>query len=270
MARVNIKEAQEISKRGDFEFTFLGLKNGQSKRVRFLHNSIDSIPSFTVHSVSITDGQNTSYKSVDCLRALNEPVQKCPLCAIGNKPKARIFLFLVDENNHDLIVWERSAQFLDEMQGYFERYGDLRDYVFDIERRGEKLDTKYTLYPIGPSPIADKSVLPELPEIYGKLILDKTADEQQQFINTGVFPQRINPDLKQAGNQQQPQQNQSQSYPRREVYTPSNPQGISQQYDNGNAMPFGNNFAQNNQQQQNQQNQQQPNTQGQPGRRGWN
>lgn len=244
MARVSYKEAQEVaSKSGNFDFGFLALKDKESKRIRFLHQSMDDIPSFTVHSVKVVDiNGNDKTKNVDCLRAINEPIQKCPLCAIANKTRARIYLSLVDEDTHELLVWERSGSFLNDMEGYFTRYGDLRDYVFDIERKGTGLDTKYNLYPIGPSPIQDKSVLPAIPDVYGKLVLDKTAEEQQYFIQYRNFPERTNPQVDTANLQRREAMQNPQQY-----YTP--PEQV-----------FGNNQPQNQQPQEQQSRYQQPPT----------
>lgn len=272
MARVNYEEAKELaSKGGNFEFGFLSLKDKESKTVRFLHENIESIQSFTVHSVQVNNGGQVRTKNVDCLRATNEPVQKCPLCAIGNRPRARIYLALLDEKTHQVIVWERAASFLTEMEGYFQRYGDLRDYVFDIERKGNGLDTKYNLYPLGSSPIEDKSVLPSIPDVYGKLVLTKTAEEQNYFIQTQTFPERINPDANQ--NSQMPQFTRREPVNTQPQFQPNqqpqhlNPQNSPWGNDAANSNQF-NQAAQGNQQfGQANQNPQQPQF---TGRRGWN
>ena len=233
MARASLNEAREMaSKGGNFDFSFLSLKDREVKKVRFLYSNIDEVEAFTTHQITLADNKK---RNVDCLRATNEPVQKCPLCAIGNKPRARIYLSLVDEVTHELLVWERSAQFLDELEGYFNRYGDLRDCVFEIERKGTGLDTKYNIYYIGQNIINDKSVLPERADVYGKLILTKTADELGAYINTGTLPDSTAP----INNSE---------LERRNVYT------------DPNVNPWGNNN-------QPQSTQAQPNT---PKRNGWN
>lgn len=233
MARVNYEEAKELaSKGGNFEFGFLSLKDGESKRVRFLHDTIESIQSFTVHSVQVSNGGQVRTKNVDCLRAPNEPVQKCPLCAISNRPKARIYLALVDETTHQVLIWERAASFLTELEGYFKRFGDLRDMLFDIERKGTGLNTTYTLIAMGQSVIEDKSVLPTIPDVYGKLVLVKTAEEQEQFISTGTFPERVNPQVNQA--------NQMPQFTRRESNGFNQPQSQQNQF-NAQSSPWSNN-----------------------------
>lgn len=204
MARVNYLEAKEMaSKGGNLQFNFLSLKDGESKRVRFLHASIEDIPAYSAHSVKVNVGGSEKFKNVNCLRSSNEPVQKCPLCAIGNKPRARIYLALTDETN-TVYIWERSGQFLEEMEGYFTRYGDLRNHLFDIERRGTGLNTKYNIFPLGQNIVQDKSTLPAIPDVFGVLVLDKDYNDINTFINTGTFPEKVTSTTQQT-NQQQPQ-----------------------------------------------------------------
>lgn len=193
MARINYQEAQEISsKGGNFDFNFFFLKDRETKKVRFLYANIEELENYTVHQIEIYDQSKHKnvYKNVNCLRASNEPVQKCPLCAMGNRARVRVYLTLLGEDDGQLYVWERSGKFIAELEGFFKRYGDLRDYVFEIERRGAagSKDTTYQIYPIGSVPIQDKSTLPTIPEVFGKLILDKTAEDLDTYIRTGVLP----------------------------------------------------------------------------------
>lgn len=193
MARLSNEEAKEMASRGGGnDFKFFALKDRETIKIRFLISSIDEMERFSVHNITLADGKK---KNVNCLRALNEPVQKCPLCAIGNKARGRIYLNVVDEKTHDLLIWERSVQFIDTIEGYIKRYGDLRDYIFEIERRGTALDTEYQIYPLGSSPIDDKSVLPEPISVLGRTVLDKSYEELTGFINTGNFAENIQPNV---------------------------------------------------------------------------
>ena len=65
----------------------------------------------------------------------------------------------------------------------------LVGHIFEIERHGKKGDTgtQYEIYETG----ADKTKLedlPEVPDVLGTIILDKTADEMLEFLDTGSFP----------------------------------------------------------------------------------
>lgn len=191
MARLNYMEAKDMAnKGGGFDYKFFSLKDKETIKIRFLVSKLDDVESYSVHSITLPDGKK---KNVSCLRQPNEPVQNCPLCAISNKARARIYLNVVDEKTHELLIWERSAQFLDTLEGYIQRYGDLRDYIFEIERKGTGLDTEYLIYPMGSNPIPDKSVLPEPVSVLGKSLLDKNFDELTNFVNTGNLPEQVKP-----------------------------------------------------------------------------
>lgn len=193
MARITQEQAKEMSASNSNGINFFALEDRKAKKVRFLYNSPSDIEAVSVHQVVLPDGKR---KTVDCLRAPNEPVQKCPLCESGLKPKGRIYLALISEDSADrgtVYIWERSAQFIDTLQGHYNRYCGQNnipfvDYVFEIERHGAKGDTntKYEVYPIGAQPV-DKNSLPEVPDL-SKLILEKDYNECLSFVNTGNFP----------------------------------------------------------------------------------
>lgn len=219
MARLNTMDAKSMAeKSGGFDYKFFSLKDRESIRIRFLVSKIEDVESYSVHQITLPDGKK---KSVSCLRQPNEPVQNCPLCAISNKVRARIFINVVDEKTHELLVWERSAQFLDTLEGYIARYGDLRDQIFEVERKGTGLDTDYIIYPMGQSIIEDKSILPQPVSVLGKSLLDKNYNELTQFVNTGVLQEDTQPNVQenlqrretnpQVGNNTQPNYNQGYS-----------------------------------------------------------
>lgn len=230
MARLSIEEAKEMASRnGGSDFKFFSLKDRETIKIRFLISSVEEVERFSVHTITMADNKK---KNVNCLRALNEPVQNCPLCAIGNKARGRIFLNVVDEKTHDLLIWERSVQFLDQLEGYIQRYGDLRDYLFEVERKGTGLDTEYQLYPLGSSPIEDKSVLPQPISVLGRTLLEKTYDDLTQYINTGAFVENTQP-TKQTTIEPQ-------DLPRREEVAPTQPQANNNSWGNSNSQPQAN------------------------------
>ena len=62
-------------------------------------------------------------------------------------------------------------------------------HTFDVERHGKKGDTGtvYEIYETG----ADETRLedlPEIPEILGTIILDKTADDMEYYLDNACFP----------------------------------------------------------------------------------
>lgn len=194
MARLTAEQAEEMSKGTGGEFRFLTLDDKQVTKVRFLYDNPEEIEMRSVHNVRDSLGKS---KNIDCLRAANEPVQKCPLCEMGNKPKARMFILMMSENNDDrgtIYVWERSGQFLEQLKGLYSRYGSLKDSIFEIQRYGKKGDTNtnYSVFYLKTEPAKD---LPEKPEIVGRLILEKTYEECASFARTGTFPERTAPQV---------------------------------------------------------------------------
>ena len=191
MARLNYRDAKDMAnKSGGFDYKFFNIKDKEAIKIRFLVSKLDDVESYSVHTITLPDGKK---RNVSCLRQPNEPVQNCPLCAISNRARARIYLNVVDEKTHELLIWERSAQFLDTLEGYIQRYGDLRDFVFEVERKGSGLDTEYIIYPMGSNPINDKSVLPQPVSVLGKSLLDKNYNELTQYVNTGNLPDNTQP-----------------------------------------------------------------------------
>ena len=62
-------------------------------------------------------------------------------------------------------------------------------HEFDIERRGKKGDTS-TTYEIYPGDKDDTTLedLPDVPNPLGGLVLDKTAEDMEFFLESGYFP----------------------------------------------------------------------------------
>ena len=192
MSRMNYEEAKIFTKenQSSFGFNFFSLKDRESKEVRFLYDSVENAEVYSVHSVKI--GEKT--KSVDCIRAINEPVQKCPFCESGMRARPRVYIPLVDKEGN-VYIWERASSFLEDLEAHHQRYGKghkLSDLVFEISRKGQGLDTKYTIFYVDCVP--PSSELPEVPVIEGKLLLKKSADEMKVYVNTGNFPEVNTPE----------------------------------------------------------------------------
>ena len=235
MARLNVMEAKDMAnKGGGFDYKFFSIKDKESIRIRFLVSKIEDVESYSVHTITLPDGKK---KNVSCLRQPNEPVQNCPLCSISNRARARIYLNVVDEKTHELLIWERSAQFLDTLEGYISRYGDLRDQIFEVERKGTGLDTEYIIYPMGHSIIEDKSVIPEPVSVLGKSLLDKNFNELTQYVNTGNLPDDTQPTVQENLQRREtaPQPNQGYTQPQAQSQAPN--------YAEAEANPWGGNQA---------------------------
>lgn len=188
MGRFGANEADNYG--GSGESSFFALKDdGDVANVRFMYNNMEDVVGYAVHEVEV-EGKK---RYVNCLRDYNEPKSKCPLCAANNFQKAKLYVPLYDVDEGAVKIWERGKKFFAKISAICARYSNadtpLVAHTFDVERHGKKGDqqTIYEVYETG----SDDTVLedlPEVPEILGTIILDKTADELQAYVDTGYFP----------------------------------------------------------------------------------
>lgn len=168
--------------------SFFTLKDdGDSARVRFLYDGINDIRGYAVHQVEIEPGKK---RYVNCLRNYNDPIEKCPFCAAQMKVIPRMFLKLYNEDTEETQIWERGKTYFQKMGSLAAHYSPLRDEIIEIERSGKKGDknTQYNFYPTESKPIDPNDEKYNCPEPVGTIILDKSADEMQEFLDTGMFP----------------------------------------------------------------------------------
>lgn len=180
MARFNINEAKNYGGNS----SFFSLKEDKATaNVRFLLNDINDLYGVTVHEVD----ENGNKYDVECLRAYNEPIDNCPLCAAGYKLDTKLFIPLYNEDEQRSQVWTRGKAYFDKIAGFCSRYNPLVSTPFEIERHGKKGDTNtsYEMYPGRP----DKSTLQDFPEIKieGTAFQVKTFEEMNNFLDTGTF-----------------------------------------------------------------------------------
>lgn len=184
MARFNAGDADHYGGQGGAGF--FSLKNdGDVARVRFMYDSIDDVEGLSVHQVNV-DGKK---RYVNCLRAYNEPMDKCPFCKAGKPVMAKLFIPVYDENDDKVKIWERGKKFFGKISGLCSRYPNLVEHVFEIERHGKagSTDTDYQMYPVDGEKLSFED-LPEAPEIVGGFVLDKTADDMNYYLDEGEFP----------------------------------------------------------------------------------
>lgn len=192
MGRFSYEEADNYGNGGS---NFLTLKNDKDTvRVRFMYNFLEDIEGYAVHEVNVGDKK----KYVNCLREYNEPKSVCPLCAENSTQKAKLYIPVYVEDEGVVKVWERGKTFFAKLSSLCTRYTDektpLVANVFEIERNGKAGDTK-TTYEVYQLESDDTRLedLPEVPEILGSIILDKTAEEMEEFLDTGYFPEAGEP-----------------------------------------------------------------------------
>lgn len=214
MARFDLNEAEKYG--GSMQGGFFSLKNDKdTAQVRFMYESLDDAQGYSVHEV-VVDGKN---RYVNCLRAYNEPVEKCPFCQNQEKVIAKLFIPLYNMDTEEVQIWDRGKAFIPTITSLCSRYNPLVSTPIEIERNGKKGDreTTYMTYPLQADEVG-LADLPEQPQILGTIVLDKNADEMLDYLEYGEFPGT-------EGEERQPQadtRQQGQPEPRQRRRTPAN------------------------------------------------
>lgn len=183
MARFNMQESENY---GAIKNNYFSLKdNGDTGSIRFLYNNIDDVEGVATHEVLVGDKR----VDVECLRAYNEPLHKCPLCESGYKVNAKLFIPIYDMNSNESKIWTRGRTFFQKISSLCSRYNPLVSTPFEVERCGKKGDTNttYELYPMQ----SDNSRIEDFPEIKaeGVAFQAKSYDDLIYYLNMGVFPE---------------------------------------------------------------------------------
>lgn len=174
----------EIDNYGTGKSNYFSLKDDKDTAViRFLYNDINDVEGVACHSVEV-DGKRMD---VECLRAYNEPLSKCPLCEAGYKVDAKLFIPVYDENAKESKIWTRGKTFFSKLSSLCSRYNPLVSTPFEVERNGKKGDTNttYEVYPL----TADNARIEDFPEIKADDVAFqcKTFDELTTYLQTGNF-----------------------------------------------------------------------------------
>ena len=183
MAEFSMNEADNYG--GNGGGSFFTLKDDKDKaRVRFLYRGVEDVKGYACHKVAVGDKD----RYVNCLRAYNEPLDKCPFCAAQLKVTPRLFLSLYNEDAGEVQVWERSKSYFQRLASLSSRYNPLHNEIIEIERSGKKGDmhTTYEFYPIENEPVNLDDF--EITNPLGTIILDKTAEDMNVYLDTGAFP----------------------------------------------------------------------------------
>ena len=165
---------------------YFSLKNDKDvAKVRFMYNSVDDVEGYAVHTVEV-DGKK---RYVNCLRDYNQPLDVCPFCREKMFQTAKLFIPIYNVDQKKVQVWERGKKFFSKISSICARYPDVVSHTFEIERNGAKGETTttYEIYEVG----RDDTTLDDLPEALdpiGSVILDKSAEDMEYFIESGTFP----------------------------------------------------------------------------------
>lgn len=182
MARFNMQDAENY---GAVKNSYFSLKDdGDTAVIRFLYNDINDVEGVATHEVTLEDGKKID---VECLRAYNEPLHKCPLCEAGYKVNAKLFIPIYDVSSKESKIWTRGRTFFQKLSSLCSRYNPLVSMPFEIERCGKKGDTN-TTYETYPTQM-DDAMIEDFPEIKaeGLVFQVKTPEEMQTYLETGSF-----------------------------------------------------------------------------------
>lgn len=189
MGRVRYDEIDKYGGQGGAGFFSLK-DDGDTARVRFMYNGIDSVEAYAVHQVEGDDGRK---RYVNCLREYREPLDACPFCRERKPTQVKLFVPIYNVDEDKVQLWERGKKFVQKMTSLCGRYSNsetpLCAHEFDIERKGKKGDTSttYEIYEVD----KDNTTLDDLPDVpnpIGGIILDKSADDMDFYLESGYFP----------------------------------------------------------------------------------
>lgn len=203
-SELNVQDKDNAN--ANYKVGFFGIKNGEEAIVRFAIDSINDFELYTVHPITV--GQS-SYpnRRVSCLRTnpKTDPLEMCPLCAKGEKVQQRMYIKMlqyINENGQIVpkaVVWDRPAySYAPQIKSYLDNYGPLSNIVCKIIRHGDGLETKYDIIPNLNPQIFNEQLYPknfsDFADFHalGSIVMNKNAQEINQFIATGSFPQVSN------------------------------------------------------------------------------
>lgn len=184
MARFRADEAEHYG--GSGGAGYFSLKNDKDvATVRFMYDSVDDIAGYAVHEVEI-DGKK---RYVNCPREYNQPKDMCPFCKANKFTVVKLFVPIYNVDEDRVQVWERGKKFISKISSICARYPHVVSHKFEIERNGKvgEQTTTYEIYEVG----QDNTTLEDLPEqndVLGTLVLDKSTDDMEFFLDNGYFP----------------------------------------------------------------------------------
>lgn len=186
MARFNISEAENYGGQGGGGYFSLK-NNGDSARVRIMYRHYSDVEGYAVHEVSVLGKK----RYVDCLRSNLDPVDNCPLCKSGSYAQVKVFIPIYSVDEDRVKTWERGRTYIGKLKSLFDEYAtdkELISTVFEIKKVADeegKFSFEITPQYTGSVEMED---FPEQPQdVYGGLVLKKTAEEIEDYLRYGYF-----------------------------------------------------------------------------------
>lgn len=159
---------------------YFNLNNdGDTAVVRLLHTTTQTIESSGVHWIE-EGGKKHQVKCLDT---------DCPLCKAGNSKTDRIFIHLFDYTDNKEKVWSRTDRIISQLQSIVTDWGDLSSCVLRLTRKGKEFP-RYEISVLNANQYApvDKSMIDQ--KVSYRFYKTRDAKALEQYLATGVLPQR--------------------------------------------------------------------------------
>ena len=189
MAKFSLNDIDKYGNSGS-GLNYFSLKNDKdSAKVHILYESPDDVRGDTFHVIN-KDGK---FYYIYCPREYNEPLSVCPLCKAGHQIKKKFFIPVYNTVTEQVEIFERGANFLNELSFLFSKCPHLVDATVEITRFGKKGDMQTTyrtsIDEVGKHTIEEFGEIPDVVGTYGK-VLQLTTEELQILADTGELPER--------------------------------------------------------------------------------
>lgn len=207
MAQINYDDVIASKNSNEYDVGFFSLKgDGAEAIVRIMCDSLADLDILTVHPITV-GASNFPNRQINCLRDPRDSMDKCPLCASGEKVKQKVFIKMLQYDSPGegkAVVWDRPAGiFVPKLKSYMDNYGPLSNIMCKIVRHGTGLDTSYDIIPNINPQVYTEQTYPKNADAFadfnvlGRMVMNKTAEEMNTFIQTGAFPEKVDDDAPQ-------------------------------------------------------------------------
>lgn len=192
MARISMADLDKYSSGSNTSFFKLE-NDGDVARVRVLLEKPEDLENYiySVHQVTVPGSKYP--KLVNCLRDYDEPIDACPFCSDRKTVVPRVVVPLYNVDAEEVQLWTRSKGFISRLVKFLNRCKkpSVVSHIVEIERNGKPNDkqTTYELYDVE----TDEAILedfPEVPDVLGIAILDKSVSDMEYYLEEGDFPSK--------------------------------------------------------------------------------
>lgn len=194
MPRVNLSELGNYGGNGKFpKVKYLSLPNdGDSAQVHFLLDNEDDLNEciFITHNVKLKSAPKLKYGvRVNCLREYSDPIDDCPFCREGIATQVTCAIPVFNVETEQVEFWTRGKKEANRLLRKMSKRKHFSSYLWELTRIGEAGD-QATDYDYGDPEKDEEFDMAELdiPEVLGSVVLDKSADDMEYWIDEHDFP----------------------------------------------------------------------------------